>query len=231
MDPIELVASLTDLILHVDQHLERMLDACGGWTYGVLFGIVFCETGLIVTPFLPGDSLLFAAGAFAASGHLSLAMLLGGLTAAAILGDAVNYAIGLRFGQSVLARQKLWGIRSEHLRQTEQFFMRHGGKAVMFARFVPIVRTFAPFIAGAGQMSRGRFMAFNITGGVAWVTTCTGAGYVFGHLPIIRDNFSLVAIGIVAISVLPMTAELVRSRLAVRRASRELVPVAGTEHE
>jgi membrane-associated protein len=211
MDLTELLTTLVDFVLHFDQHLERTIEAYGVWTYAVLFAIVFCETGLVVTPFLPGDSLLFAAGAFAATGQLSVVPLVVGLIAAAVLGDTVNYTFGRRFGEAVLARERLWLIRRQHIQQTERFFERHGGKAVVYSRFVPIVRTFAPFIAGAGQMNVFRFMAFNACGGTAWVTTCTAAGYLFGHLPVIRDNFSLVAMGIVAVSVIPMGFELLRS--------------------
>ncbi|HEX6985767.1 MAG TPA: DedA family protein [Planctomycetaceae bacterium] len=216
---MELITQLFDLILHVDAHLEALLEACGNWTYAVLVAIVFAETGLVVTPFLPGDSLLFAAGTFAGTGHLSLPVLLVTLTVAAIVGDAVNYAFGRRFGEAVLAREKLFLIRRDHLRMTEEFFARHGGKAVVLARFAPIVRTFAPFVAGAGRMSYSRFAAYNVAGGVAWVGICTAAGYLFGQMPIVRDNFSLVALGIVFVSVLPMGIEILRGWLRSRRAA------------
>jgi membrane-associated protein len=214
---MELVSQLIDLVLHIDRHLEQVLETFGVWTYVILATIVFCETGLVVTPILPGDSLLFAAGTFAGTGHLSLPVLLVTLTIAAIVGDAVNYALGRRFGEAVLAREKLFLIRRDHLRRTEEFFAKHGGKAVVLARFAPIVRTFAPFVAGAGRMSYPRFALYNVTGGIAWVVICTTAGYLFGHLPIVRDNFSLVALGIVFVSVLPMGIEIARGWLNSRR--------------
>jgi membrane-associated protein len=209
---MEWVNWLFEMVLHVDRHLKEVLEAFGGWTYVLLFVVIFCETGLVVTPILPGDSLLFAAGAFAGTGELSLPVLLVTLMAAAVLGDTVNYAIGRRFGEAVLAREKLWLIRRDHLRKTEEFFARHGGKAVVLARFAPIVRTFAPFVAGAGRMSYPRFMAYNVSGGIAWVLICTLAGYFFGSLEIVKNNFSLVALGIVFVSVLPMLIELLRAK-------------------
>jgi len=218
---------LFDFVLHFDRHLQETLENYGGWTYGVLFLIVFCETGLVVTPFLPGDSLLFAAGTFAGTGHLSLPLLIGLLTFAAVLGDTVNYALGRRFGEAVLARERLFLIRRAHLARTEEFFARHGGKAVVLARFAPIVRTFAPFVAGAGRMSYPRFMAYNVSGGIAWVLICTLAGYAFGNLPLVRDNFSLVAIGIVFVSVLPMAIEMLRTWFP-RRRKAEAVELAAT---
>ncbi|MGC1275384.1 MAG: DedA family protein [Planctomycetaceae bacterium] len=225
---MEYVTWLFDFVLHVDTHLKALLEACGLWTYAVLCVIVFCETGLVVTPFLPGDSLLFAAGTFAGTGHLSLPVLLVTLTIAAIAGDAVNYALGRRFGEAVLAREKLWLIRRDHLRRTEEFFAKHGGKAVVLARFAPIVRTFAPFVAGAGRMSYPRFAAYNVAGGIAWVVICTTAGYLFGQMPIVRENFSLVALGIVFVSVLPMAIEIARGWL---RAKRTAPSTAGLERQ
>lgn len=223
---LDVVWQLFDFVLHVDHHLTEMLNEFGGWTYGLLFLIIFCETGLVVTPFLPGDSLLFAAGTFAGTGHLSLPMILLSLSAAAILGDTVNYAIGRRFGEAILAREGMWLIRREHITRTEQFFDRHGGKAVVLARFAPIVRTFAPFVAGAGRMRYRRFMAYNVTGGIAWVFLCTLAGYAFGNIPIVRDNFSIVVLGIVFVSVLPMGIEIIRSWIGARAKEPKPVEVA-----
>jgi membrane-associated protein len=221
---IEAIKQLFDFVLHFDHHLEQVLNDYGAWTYGLLFLIVFCETGLVVTPILPGDSLLFAAGTFAGTGHLSLPLLIGLLTFAAVLGDTVNYWIGHRFGEAVMARERLFLIRREHIRRTEEFFVKYGGKAVVLARFAPIVRTFAPFVAGAGRMSYPRFMAYNVAGGTAWVVLCTSAGYLFGNLPLVRDNFSLVALGIVFVSVLPMAIEMLRTWFGrpSRSASTEL---------
>ena len=204
---VELVKQLMDLLLHFDRHLREMLDWVGPWTYVILFAIVFCETGLVVTPFLPGDSLLFAAGALAATQSLSLPVVLGGLAVAAVLGDAVNYMIGAKFGERFLATQKIPWIRREHLDQTHGFFERYGNKTIVIARFVPIVRTFAPFVAGIGKMSYRQFAVYNIVGGCAWVLICTMAGYVFGNIPVIKNNFSLVVIVIVFVSVLPIAWE------------------------
>ena len=219
---MELVKQLMDLLLHFDRHLREMLDWVGPWTYVILFAIVFCETGLVVTPFLPGDSLLFAAGALAATQSLSLPVVLGGLAVAAVLGDAVNYMIGARFGERFLATQKIPWIRKEHLDQTHGFFERYGNKTIVIARFVPIVRTFAPFVAGIGQMSYRQFAVYNIVGGCAWVLICTMAGYVFGNIPVIKNNFSLVVIGIVFVSVLPIAWE----AFASYRRSRTTTPVS-----
>lgn len=219
---VELVRQLMDLLLHFDRHLREMLDWVGPWTYVILFAIVFCETGLVVTPFLPGDSLLFAAGALAATHSLSLPVLLGSLTAAAVLGDAVNYLLGAKFGERFLATQKIPWIRKEHLDQTHGFFERYGNKTIVIARFVPIVRTFAPFVAGIGQMSYRQFAVYNLVGGCAWVLICTMAGYFFGSRQIVKDNFPLVVIGIVFVSVLPIAWE----ALASYRRSRTANPVS-----
>ncbi len=208
---MELVTKLMDLLLHFDRHLEKMLGWMGSWTYVVLFLIVFCETGLVVTPFLPGDSLLFAAGALAATHGLSLPVLLGALAIAAVFGDAVNYMIGAKFGERFLATQKIPWIRKEHLDQTHGFFERYGNKTIVIARFVPIVRTFAPFVAGIGKMSYRQFAVYNIVGGCAWVLICTMAGYFFGSRQIVKDNFPLVVIGIVFVSILPIAWEALAS--------------------
>lgn len=209
MDSIQYVI---DLFLHFDRHLRDMLDWVGPWTYVFLFLIVFCETGLVVTPFLPGDSLLFAAGALAATHSLNLSVLLASLGVAAILGDAVNYLIGAKFGERFLATQKIPWIRKEHLDQTHAFFERYGNKTIVLARFVPIVRTFAPFVAGIGKMSYRQFGFYNIVGGCAWVLSCTSAGYFFGSREIVKKNFPLVVLGIVIVSILPIAWEAFRSR-------------------
>jgi len=208
---MQILKGLLDFVLHLDKHLSPIIQEYGAWTYLLLAAIVFCETGLVVTPFLPGDSLLFAAGAFAAGGSLSIAALIGALMAAAILGDTANYWIGHFLGHRLIdGRRRV--IKPEHLAQTHEFFEKYGGKTVIIARFVPIVRTFAPFVAGLGTMSYGRFMAYNAVGGAAWVLLCTLAGYLFGNLPFVRQNFSLVVLAIIFLSLLPAVWELWQAR-------------------
>lgn len=208
---------LIDIFLHLDRHLQPFLETYGGWTYVLLFAIVFCETGLVVTPFLPGDSLLFAAAAFAASGSLSLWGLLAVLTLAAVLGDTANYWIGHFLGPRLLTMKRL--IKPEHLAQTHEFYEKYGGKTIIIARFVPIVRTLAPFVAGLGRMSYRRFMSFNVIGGIAWVTICTLAGYLFGNLPFVKKNFSVVVLAIIAVSLIPAVWEVVSARRRPRPAT------------
>ena len=206
-----------NLFLHVDEYLFDLTTTYGGWIYALLFVIVFAETGFIVTPFLPGDSLLFAAGALSATGALDIRYTTGLLLVAAIAGDAVNYAIGRSVGHRVihLARtDPRWGrwVNPAYLARAHEFFERHGGKAIVLGRFMPIVRTFVPFVAGAADMSYPRFALYNVVGAVAWVGLCCGAGYLFGNVPVVKENFSLVAIGIVLVSVLPMVFEYLRYR-------------------
>lgn len=208
-----------DLFLHLDKHLQTLIASFGGWIYVILFAVVFCETGLVVTPFLPGDSLLFACGAFAATGSLRLAWLFALLAFAAILGDTVNYWLGWAFGPKLAREGKLRFVRQSHLDKTHAFFEKYGGKTIIIARFVPIVRTFAPFVAGVGSMSYGRFMSYNVIGAVFWVATCLLGGYFFGNLPVVRDNFSLVILGIIVVSLLPAVFEVARAWLAKRRAA------------
>jgi len=207
---MEALRHVIDIFLHLDKHLQPILETYGGWTYLLLFAIVFCETGLVVTPFLPGDSLLFAAGAFAAAGSLSVWALLAILMFAAVLGDTVNYWVGHFLGARLLAMKRV--IKPKHLAYTHEFYEKYGGKTIIIARFVPIVRTLAPFVAGVGRMSYRRFMSFNVIGGVAWVTVCTLAGYLFGNLPFVRKNFSLVVLAIIALSLVPAVVEVIRSR-------------------
>jgi membrane-associated protein len=209
------MASLIDLFLHLDKHLVELVTNYGRWIYGILFAIVFAETGLVVTPFLPGDSLLFACGALAATGTLDVGLVWVLLTAAAILGDAVNYSIGRYAGPRVFNAEDHAGfwhrvLNREHLAEAHAFFERHGGRAIVLARFVPIVRTFVPFVAGAGTMTYRAFAFYNVAGAILWVSVCVGAGYAFGNVPVIRNNFSLVALGIVLVSVLPMAIDLLR---------------------
>ena len=213
------MAEFIDLFLHVDTHLRELVTTYGGWVYGILFLIVFAETGLVVTPFLPGDSLLFAAGALAATGALNLWLVALLLLAAAITGDAVNYAVGRSVGLRVIELARTdprWGrvINPAYIARAHEFFERRGGKAVVLARFVPIVRTFVPFVAGVAEMSYSAFAFYNVTGAVAWVSICIGAGYLFGNVPIVKDNFSLVALGIVGVSLLPMVFEIMSARRA-----------------
>lgn len=198
-------------ILHVDKYLLALVTQFGWWTYVMLFLIVFAETGFVVTPFLPGDSLLFAVGALSALGFFSLPVVWALLVLAAILGDTVNYWIGHYFGQKLVAHPKV-PINKKHIAKTEAFFAKHGGKAIILARFVPIVRTFAPFVAGIGKMNYSQFLLYNVVGGITWITAFVGVGYFFGNLPIIKENFSLVVIAIVILSVLPIVYELWKER-------------------
>ncbi len=212
---MELLRRLIDFILHIDKHLAEIIAQYGVGTNAILFLIIFCETGLVVMPLLPGDSLLFAAGAFAAnpqtSGSLNVWGLVVLLSVAAILGDSVNYAIGKRIGRRAFDGT-LPFVKKAHLERTERFYHKHGGKTIVLARFVPIVRTFAPFVAGVGIMEYRRFLAYNVAGGVLWVTLFTLGGYFFGNLPFVQRNFKLVIIVIILLSVLPMVWEFIRGR-------------------
>lgn len=205
------VGEMIDFILHIDLYLGQLIAAYGVITYGILFVIIFIETGLVLTPFLPGDSLLFAAGALATLGSFNILVLLGLLISAAILGDTVNYWIGHFFGERLIANPKM-PIKKEHIDKTKAFFDKHGGKTIILARFVPIVRTFAPFVAGIGQMSYPKFISFNVIGGIAWVSLFLLSGFYFGNLPSVKHNFSLVIMGIILVSVLPMMIEVVRNK-------------------
>ena len=204
---------ILDLFLHLDRHLAGFIQSYGGWTYVMLTVIVFLETGLVVTPFLPGDSLLFAAGALAASGSLDIRLLFLLLSGAAIAGDTVNYWIGQAVGPHAFSGNVRF-LKREHLDRTRQFYEKHGGKTIFLARFIPIIRTFAPFVAGIGRMSYPRFLGYNLLGGAVWVGVCLFAGYGFGNLPMVRENFSLVLAGIVVVSVLPVAWEALRHRRA-----------------
>jgi membrane-associated protein len=207
------IHNLFDIILHLDQHLNGWAGQLGPWTYGLLFVIIFCETGLVVTPFLPGDSLLFAMGALAAHPEspidLPLACVI--LCAAANCGDLVNYSIGRKLGPRVFSRESNWLLNKKHLLEAHGFYERHGRKTIVLARFVPIIRTFAPFVAGVGQMSFARFIGFSIGGGVLWVVTVSLAGYWFGRIPAVRDHFELVVLAIIAISLAPVAWHAIRS--------------------
>lgn len=216
---MEQIKFLIDLFLHLDEYLAGIISAYGAWTYGILFFVIFMETGFVVTPFLPGDSLLFAAGTFAALGSLNIWVLAGLLFAAAVLGDAVNYSIGHYLGER--AYRIKW-IKKEYLDKTHAFFEKYGGKAIFLARFVPIVRTFTPFVAGVGKMSYGYFAIYNVTGGATWVLTFTLLGYFFGNLAFVKKNFELVIIAIILISVVPMFFEWWKARREAKKVKVEV---------
>lgn len=203
---------LIDILLHLDQYLNEVINNYGIWTYLILFLVIFCETGLVVTPFLPGDSLIFVLGALAASGDINPLAIGGLLMTAAIVGNIVNYQIGRFLGPKVFAGEKIRFLKKEYLQRTHEFYEKHGGKTIIIARFIPIIRTFAPFVAGIGHMSYPRFLLYNIIGCVAWVMLCLAGGYYFGNIPIVKQNFTLVIYGIVLISVLPAVITFLRER-------------------
>lgn len=213
---MELINQLIDIFLHLDEYLGTVIQNYGTWTYALLFLVIFMETGLVVTPFLPGDSLLFAAGTFAGFGDLNVWVLFALLVAAAIIGDTVNYWIGHYVGPRAFSGNIRF-LKKEYLDRTHDFYERHGGKTIILARFVPIVRTFAPFVAGIGAMSYGRFLAYNVIGGFLWVSIFVFLGYFFGNLPFVQNNFSLVVIAIILISVLPMVYEFIKERRQAHR--------------
>jgi membrane-associated protein len=204
--------SLLDFVLHIDTHLTEIIGAYGTLTYAILFGIVFAETGLVVTPFLPGDSLLFAVGALSAIGAMNITLAISILFIAAVVGDAANYWIGHFFGQKIIASPRFPMVKKEHIDKAQAFYAKHGGKAIILSRFVPIVRTFAPFVAGVGKMHYQQFLLYNVIGGAAWVLIFTLAGFFFGNIPSVKHNFSLVVFGIIAISVLPIVIEALKAR-------------------
>ncbi|STZ75623.1 DedA family protein [Bergeriella denitrificans] len=209
---IALFSSIIDFILHIDQHLSTLSAQYGVWIYAILFLIVFCETGLVVTPFLPGDSLLFAAGGIAALGSMNIHLMVLLLLIAAIIGDAVNFAIGKYFGEKLFANPDSKIFRRAYLDKTHAFYEKHGGKTIIIARFVPIVRTFAPFVAGMGHMDYRKFIRYNIIGAVAWVVLFSYAGYFFANIPAVKNNLGLVLLAIIVISVLPAVIEIIRAR-------------------
>jgi membrane-associated protein len=211
---MELIQQAIDIFLHLDAHLNELAGSMGGWLYVLLFLIVFCETGLVVTPFLPGDSLLFAVGALAAidGSPINLPAILVLLSVAAIIGDAVNYAIGYRVGPRVFRSTTSRLLNKEHLLRTQQFYEKYGGKTIILARFMPIIRTFAPFVAGIGRMRYARFALFNVAGGIVWVASFTLAGYFFGNVPVVKRNFHFVIVAIIIISVMPPVFEFLRAR-------------------
>lgn len=209
---MEFIKDFIDLFLHLDKHLSLIIQDYGLWTYLILFLIIFCETGLVVTPLLPGDSLLFAVGNFAALGAFEVEIIFLLLAVAAVLGDTVNYWIGHYMGPKVFNNGGNRFLKKEYLDKTHSFYERFGGKTIVFARFVPIVRTFAPFVAGVGAMSYGRFFAFNVAGGIAWIGLFIFGGFYFGSLPIVKNNFTLVILGIIFVSILPGIIEYLRHR-------------------
>jgi len=208
---MDLILKVIDFILHIDVYLSDIITRFGAWTYGLLFFVIFMETGFVVTPFLPGDSLLFAAGTFAALGALNPWLLFVLMSIAAVGGDTVNYWVGHAIGERAFTGEIKW-LKKEYLDRTHAFFEKHGGKTIFLARFVPIVRTFAPFVAGVSEMSYGYFISYNIFGGITWVALFTFAGYFFGNIPLVRDNFEIVIVVIILISLVPMLVEWLKAR-------------------
>jgi len=211
---VELLTQFMDVVLHLDQHLQALVASHGAWIYLILFLIVFCETGLVVTPFLPGDSLLFVAGTVAASGGMDIHLLVLLLIIAAVLGDAVNYGVGHYIGPRIFSHSESRWLNPKHLQRAHDFYEKYGGKTIIIARFVPIIRTYAPFVAGAASMTYAKFALFNVSGAVLWVTSLGYAGYFFGNLPVIKNNLTLVIIGIIILSILPGVIEILRHRKA-----------------
>jgi len=212
---MNVVSWFVDFIVHLDKHLGALIAQYGMWTYLILFLIIFCETGLVVTPFLPGDSLLFTAGAFAANGALDVFWLFFALSLASILGDTVNYWVGKYVGPQILLKKGL--IKKEYLQRTERFYEKHGGKTIIIARFVPIIRTFAPFVAGIGTMKYGRFLSYNVVGGIIWNAIFIFGGYYFGNVPAVKENFTLVIFAIIFVSLIPPAKEFLEHYRSPRR--------------
>ncbi|MBI5209552.1 MAG: DedA family protein [Elusimicrobia bacterium] len=225
---MEYIQQGMDVFLHLDKHLNAWAAALGPGLYVVLFAIVFCETGLVVTPYLPGDSLLFAVGALSATpgSPISLPVVMALLAVAAVLGDAVNYAIGFWVGPRIFNKEDSWFFDRKHLLRTHRFYERHGGKTIILARFVPIIRTFAPFVAGIGKMTYPRFALYNVSGGVAWTVLFLGAGYKFANLPVVKKHFHYVILAIIVLSVIPVVVEFIKARY-YPEPELEQAPVAG----
>ncbi|EIG9087273.1 DedA family protein [Serratia marcescens] len=220
---MDIIKFIIDFILHIDVHLAELVAQYGMWVYAILFLILFCETGLVVTPFLPGDSLLFVAGALAAlpTNDLNVHTMVALMVVAAILGDAVNYTIGWLFGEKLFSNPNSKIFRRSYLDKTHQFYEKHGGKTIILARFVPIVRTFAPFVAGMGHMSYRHFAAYNVIGALVWVLLFTYAGYLFGDLPVVQENLKLLIVGIIIVSILPGVIEIWRHKRAAARQQKQ----------
>lgn len=215
---MELISGFVDFILHLDTHLDQILTDFGPWCYLLFFVIIFAETGLVVTPILPGDSLLFALGTFAARGSLNVALVFVLLAGAAVLGDSSNYAIGKYFGLLILKREGAWFLKKQHIERTHRFYEKYGPKTIVLARFVPIVRTFAPFVAGVGKMSYVRFLTYNVVGGVLWIALFVFGGYFFGNIRVVKENFTIVIFAIIIVSIMPAVIEVLRE---TRRKSNE----------
>jgi len=209
---MELISTFIEYFLHLDKHLNVVIQNYGLWTYLILFLIIFCETGLVITPILPGDSLLFAAGTFAAMGSLRLDVLFGLLSVAAVAGDTVNYWAGHAVGPKIFQQERVRFLNRESLDRAHQFYERHGGKTIIIARFMPIIRTFAPFVAGIGRMTYARFLTYNVIGGVAWIALFVFGGYLFGNIPLVKQNFTFVILAIIFLSILPGLVEFLRQR-------------------
>ncbi len=219
---------ILDFFLHLDKSLEWVIGQYGPWVYAILFAVIFCETGLVITPFLPGDSLLFTVGALSASGHLNLWLIAGLLLAAAIIGDAVNYSIGKFIGPRVFTMEQPKGLKGKlfnrkYLDKAHAFFEKYGGKAIVLARWVPIVRTFVPFVAGAGSMRYPSFAFYNVIGAIIWVGVCIGAGYAFGNIPWVKSNFEIMVLGIIFVSLIPIGLEVLAARRESRRAKLKVI--------
>lgn len=227
---MNILIAFINFFLHLDEHLNTLIATYGVWVYGILFLIILAETGFVVTPFLPGDSLLFAAGAFAASGSFHIALLLFLLAAAAIVGDNTNYWIGRWVGPRVF-NDKVRFLKKEHLERTQKFYEKYGGKTVILARFMPIIRTFAPFVAGIGKMRYRRFLAYSLVGGMTWISTFTLAGYFFGNIPAVKENFTIVIFVIILISVLPAVIEYFKHRQSTKTPKAKNISVAPKKEE
>ncbi len=207
---MDYIKNLIDFVLHLDEHLNLIINNYGIWCYFLFFIVIFAETGLVVTPFLPGDSLIFALGTLSATGSLNIGWLFVILAAAAILGDSANYAVGKYFGQMILKKEGAWFLKKEHIERTHRFYEKYGAKTIVIARFVPIVRTFAPFIAGVGKMTYLKFLSYNVIGGILWIALFLFGGFFFGNIPVIKRNFSLVIFVIIIISIMPAVIEVIR---------------------
>lgn len=209
---MEYLTQFIDLFLHLDKSLSNVIQTYGSTTYIILFVVILCETGLVILPFLPGDSLLFAAGAFAAKGDMDITLLFLTLCIAAISGDSINYEVGRLIGPRIARREKSRFVNKEHIAKTHEFYEKYGAKTIIIARFIPIIRTFAPFVAGLGNMGYKKFLHYNVIGGIAWVAICLFAGYLFGNIPLVKQNFTMVIFAIIIVSILPAVIEYIRQR-------------------